>query len=186
MEIDVIDFKTAYLNALLILDDGEYIYMIPPPRFRKYNAQGVMLYWKLKKSVYGLKQSARMWNRNLHDWLVSDGFTRCESDHAVYVKRTTDGEIMYLLTHVDDTVITSNRTDYVQQFKARVAMTFKITDLGPISSLLGMHITRNRAERSMTIDQTAYIQAVLNKVQLPNLHAVDIPAAVTVQLTAGM
>ena len=40
---------------------------------------------RLHKSLYGLKQSARQWNKKLHSVLTELGFNRIESDWSVYV-----------------------------------------------------------------------------------------------------
>ena len=40
---------------------------------------------RLKNSLYGLKQSARQWNKKLHKVLMEMGFTRLESDRSIYI-----------------------------------------------------------------------------------------------------
>ena len=53
------DVKSTYLNATL---DYE-IYVEPPEGFKVKNGNYV---WKLKKSLYGLKQSGQTWNKTFH------------------------------------------------------------------------------------------------------------------------
>ena len=65
------DVKTAYLNAPI---DCE-LYEEQPEGYIKTNKQGEKLVWKLKKSLYGLKQSGRNWNNLLHGHLTDDGFS---------------------------------------------------------------------------------------------------------------
>ena len=40
--------------------------------------------YKLRKSLYGLKQSGRNWNKVLHEHLVGAGFDRNQVDHCIY------------------------------------------------------------------------------------------------------
>ena len=42
---------------------------------------------KLKRSIYGLKQSSRQWYLRFHRAILSNGFTMIEEDHYVYIKR---------------------------------------------------------------------------------------------------
>jgi len=39
---------------------------------------------KLKKSLYCLKESPRMWYKNIDTYMVGLGFTRSKEDHCVY------------------------------------------------------------------------------------------------------
>ena len=40
---------------------------------------------KLHKALYGLHQAPRAWNQKLDEKLKELGFTRCPSEHAIYV-----------------------------------------------------------------------------------------------------
>ena len=59
LSIHHMDVKRAYLNAPI---DYE-IYVEPPEGFKVKNGNDV---WKLKKSLYELKQSGQTWNKTFH------------------------------------------------------------------------------------------------------------------------
>ena len=58
------------------------IYMKQP---EGYHQGGPNIVCKLHKSLYGLKQSARQWNKKLHSVLDSMGFKRVLSDNSIYI-----------------------------------------------------------------------------------------------------
>ena len=64
------DAVSAYLNSEI---DAE-IYVEQPKGFVKTDDSGRKLVWKLKKSLYGLKQSGRNWNNLLHNCLIDANF----------------------------------------------------------------------------------------------------------------
>ena len=71
MEIHQMDVKTVFLN----IDIQEDVYMTVPDGY------DLMLLsmltnpiCKLNRSLYSLKQSPRMWNKKIHDFLVSLSF----------------------------------------------------------------------------------------------------------------
>ncbi|GFN74028.1 hypothetical protein PoB_000053400 [Plakobranchus ocellatus] len=80
------DVKTAYLNAPI---DCE-LYVQQPEGYEKTNDKGEKPVWKLKKSLYGLKQSGRNCNNLLHSHLIADGFVQSLVDTCVYFKETND------------------------------------------------------------------------------------------------
>ena len=43
-----------------------------------------------------------------------------------------------------------------------------MTDLGPVERFLGLRIRRDRAKRKILVDQTEYIQTVLERFQMNN------------------
>ena len=61
------------------------------------------LVYRLKKSIYGLKQSPRCWNSTLDARLKEMGFTQSTSDPCIYVD--AGGEVFYVGVYVDDIIL---------------------------------------------------------------------------------
>lgn len=57
---------------------------------------------KLKKSLYGLKQSARCWNQTLDNFLMASGYCKSGADNCIYVKseKKADGFISFVILAV--------------------------------------------------------------------------------------
>jgi hypothetical protein len=79
MEVHTMDVSSAFLNG----DLDEEIYMAQPEGFEAPGQEHLVC--RLKKSLYGLKQSPRQWYQKLHSTFVALGFSRCASDHCVWV-----------------------------------------------------------------------------------------------------
>ncbi|GJZ20808.1 retrotransposon protein, putative, ty1-copia subclass [Tanacetum coccineum] len=80
-EIWQMDVKTAFLNGYL----SEEVYMEQPEGF--INPKYPKLVCKLKRSIYGLKQASRQWNKRFDDEIKKFGFTqnRNEPCEAAYI-----------------------------------------------------------------------------------------------------
>jgi hypothetical protein len=87
------DVKTAYLHAPI----DQEIYIDQPQGFEKVAENGNKLVYRLKKSLYGLKQSGRNWNKVLHEHLGKCGFIRNPADHCVYKKQEGDKIIIVVV-----------------------------------------------------------------------------------------
>jgi hypothetical protein len=59
------------------------------------------MFCKLKQSLYGLKQSPRMWYQKFDTYILGLGFTRRKVDHYVYFKLAGDHFIYVVLYVVD-------------------------------------------------------------------------------------
>ena len=70
LQIDQMDVKTAFLNGELDYD----IYISQPDGFVYEDKPKYVC--KLKRSIYGLKQSARCWNNTLDKYLKSVGLSQ--------------------------------------------------------------------------------------------------------------
>jgi hypothetical protein len=57
----------------------------------------------------------------------------------------------------------NDATWLITSFKARMGAIFKIKDLGDLSKLLGMHSTRDRSARTISLDQSKYLRNILAK-----------------------
>jgi len=73
-----LDVKSAFLNGEL----AEEVYMRQAPGFAVKGAEHKVL--RLRKALYGLRQVPRAWNAKLDATMAELGFTRCETEHALY------------------------------------------------------------------------------------------------------
>ncbi|KAE8184386.1 hypothetical protein CF328_g7874 [Tilletia controversa] len=151
MELHQIDFETAYLNATLTHD----IYMLPPEGVELMPHQVL----KLRRALYGLKQSAHDWYAVLRDSLKTIGFEQCALDPTIYV-RNGESPAM-LLVYVDDILIAAPKGSGVEKAKAELLGLFKGTDLGPAHYCLGIRIERDRRQKTISLDQERYAEEVL-------------------------
>jgi len=135
LKLEQMDVSNAYLNGVL----EEEIYMIPP--------EGVGCpkghVWKLKKSIYGLKQAGRTWNIKLHGELTKIGFIRIGAEHCLYIFRDSDGKICFMVVYIDDLLLATNSKALMRKAKKHLGESFKVRDLGPASYILGIEIIRD-------------------------------------------
>jgi hypothetical protein len=176
-DIDVFDFHSAFLNGKL--DDDEVIYMELPPGFDKSGRDVVA---HLRVALYGSKQGALKWYQRLSGELAVLGFRRTNADWGVFVAKIGT-HLLILASHVDDCTVTGSSKELVKAFKAEIGSRFKITDLGPISWLLGMRVTRDRDARTISISQEPYIDAILIKYNFADTKPVSIPMDPNLQLS---
>lgn len=93
-----LDVKTAYLYGHL----SEELYMRQPPGFAEKGKENLVC--RLRRSIYGLKQSARCWNKRLHSVLLDLGFSQSKTDPCLYTKMVGNVRVS-LLVYVDDILL---------------------------------------------------------------------------------
>ena len=74
---------------------------------------------KLKKSLYGLKQSPRQWYKRFDSFMMSHGFKRSEYDNCVYIKCVDESSI-YLLLYVDDMLVAAKSMKEITTLKKQL------------------------------------------------------------------
>ena len=57
---------------------------------------------RLKKSLYGLKQSPRQWYKKFNSYLIELGYNKSLYDCYVYHNKLDDGSLIYMILYVDD------------------------------------------------------------------------------------
>jgi len=68
--------------------------IVPAGATPGYVAQGENKVYRLKKAIYGLKQSSRVWFEKFNITISGIGFHRCHSDHSVFVRDTKSGIVV--------------------------------------------------------------------------------------------
>jgi hypothetical protein len=67
---------------------------------------------KMKKSLYGLKQSPRMWYQKFDTCMLGLSFIRRKEDHCVYFKLIGD-HLIYFVLYVDDKFLIGNKKEII-------------------------------------------------------------------------
>jgi hypothetical protein len=177
-EIDVFNFHGAYLNGEL--DEGEDVYMEQPPEYEMADRRTFVL--KLQKALYGLKQGGQKWYNTLCRTLTKLGLKRAEADCGVFYAHI-GGDIILLAIHVNDCVLTGNSVALLTKLKQKVGAIYKLTDLGPISWLLGIKVTRDHPTNTLHLSQTSYIESIVRCFNFDDLKPVSTPLDSTMQFT---
>ena len=102
------------------------------------------------------------------------GFRWTEADHGVFFKEVGK-DIVILAVHVDDCMVTGNSKAFINKFKIEMNEKYKLTDLGPAHWLLGIKITRNHPEKTISLFQHAYIESIITQFNFNNLKPLSIP-----------
>jgi len=77
LDLDQLDVKTAFLHG----DLEEEIYMTQPTGYKTAGKEELIC--KLKKSLYGLKQSPRQWYKRFDSFIRKKKYTRSHFDPCV-------------------------------------------------------------------------------------------------------
>lgn len=161
-----IDAKTAFLNGEL----KEVIYMKQPPGFEESNTN---LVCRLKKSLYGLKQSAKIWNESLSSVLVKGGFIQCQADVCLYKLKFKDSWA-FLLIFVDDIILAAKSSVEIETIKDLIGSKFEIQDLGEVKQYLGIEVTKS-TDGHYAICQSKYIRSIITDFSLGSAKESSVP-----------
>jgi hypothetical protein len=94
----------------------------------------------IRHSLYGLKQSPRVWFQRFASVVTAAGFSVSAHDPALFVHVSPRGRTLLLL-YVDDMIITGDDPEYIAFVKARLSYQFLMSDLGPLRYFLGIEIS---------------------------------------------
>ena len=186
LELDSVDVSTAFLNGEI---DAE-VYMKIPEGLSVEGDPGPgedPKRWvvRLLKGLYGIKQGPRIWALKLHSVLTDIGFERTDCDHSVYVYRRDSVRIL-LPIHVDNLLLASNSRSALQSVKSELGSHFKLHDLGPTTSILGMKLVRDRRARTIALSQPGYIESILHDFQMSDCNPSHMPMEESLRLSSSM
>ena len=129
------DVKTAFLHAPI----EEEVYLEQPQEFVKRGSDGEKLVCQLNKSIYGLKQAANNWYKELANFLLRQGFTRSRNDHCLFARSEAEDHT-FILVWVDDIIVASRSVTVVSDVKKALEATFHMEDRGRLHCFLGLRI----------------------------------------------
>jgi hypothetical protein len=107
------------------------------------------------------------------------GFKQSRNDYCIFVRKDEDGTSSYVLVWVDDIVV-AGAEEAVKEINSMLNENFKMDDRGALNWFLGMQIQRSHDK--ITVDQTRYIETVLQQFNMSDCRPVATPGEVNLKL----
>ena len=159
-EMESVDVKTAFLNAPL--KPGEIIYMRRPAGLTDEHMPAIV---RLKKCIYGMPQASAYFHEHSDKVLRSFNCNPIPEDYCLY-KLEINGEIAFVLKHVDDFGIMSKHQHLIDFIKFKLSQSYQISINQDMSFYLGLCIVRDRLDRSIYLNQSGYILNLIDMFEL--------------------
>lgn len=137
-KITQLDAKNAFLNGKL-----DYEVYLQPPEGTTKNKNIV---WKLDKSLYGLKQSPRIWFLTIEKVLRENGFVNSTIEPCLFWKKN-----VLLILYVDDILITGKDSKTINQAAKVLKDNFVMKELGKPKIFLGITIKELKDNRGYSL-----------------------------------
>ena len=146
--------------------------MIQPEGFTVQRQENLV--YKIRKSLYGLKQVPRQWYKKFDSFMHRIGFKRCETDHCCYIK-SFDNSFIILLLYVDDILIARSSIEEINNLKKQLSKQFAMKDLGAAKQILDMRIIKNKANGILKLSQSEYVKKVPSKFNMNETKPISTP-----------
>ncbi|GJT17483.1 putative reverse transcriptase domain-containing protein, partial [Tanacetum coccineum] len=159
---DIGSFDLVLPNGLVIcLDNCHY-------------APSITRVCKLQRSIYGLKQASRSWNKRFDEEIKIFRFAQNLDEPCVYQKASRSN-VTFLILYVDDLIIMGNHIPSLQSVKDYLGKCFAMKDLGEAAFILGIKIYRDRSKQLIGLGQNAYMDKILKRYKMDNSKRGHIP-----------
>jgi len=175
------DVETAFLNAPL----QEEVYISVP--------QGISIQhpnngFRLKRALYGLKQSPRAWYDDIHKSLTNQGYKCMQNESCLFYKHSVKGPTIIAL-YVDDLII-AGKPEEATEVKDFLNSRYTMKDLGEVNHILGCEVFRDLQKECIYLTQRRYILSTvkrfLNRDQLTQAGTNASPMESSIPLTTLM
>ena len=176
MKLHQMDVKTAFLNGEL----REEVFIRQPEGFIEEGKDNLVC--RLKKSIYGLKQSPRCWNIAIDDHLRKMKFIQTEGDPCLYVCRD-EGETVLIAVYVDDILIAGKTDKRIAEVKAAIANRFEAKDMGELHYFLGVKVVQDQKAGTIWLGQPAYSESILQQFNMQDAKSCKTPVDLSLKLT---
>lgn len=151
LTIAQVDVNSAYLHGFM---DTE-VFIAQPPGFIDPRLKNLVC--RLRKSLYGLKQSGRIWNDTAHAAILAMGFVRASADHCIYIRYTAHGKCILGL-HVDDFLVVG-RIAAIREFIDEFSAKFPVKVMESAEFVVGLQILQHGGEISLS--QSTYVSKIV-------------------------
>lgn len=161
------DVMTVFLNSIL----KDKVYLKQPEGFIDLNHPTWV--WRVRASLYGLRQAPREWNTTLTNKLLSDGLQQSKHDPVLLIKKEEGKVKGVVIAHVEDLYVTGEKS-FVNNESQKLESTFKMSKSGPLNTYLSLKVERDN-NGVVYLNQLSYINQVIKAHLRPDAKPVHVP-----------
>lgn len=141
--IKQIDIVETYLESLLS-DNDLFIFMKLPPSFESFRSIRARPVCKLLHSIYGLRQSGRLWNQKVVSFFKSLGFYVLNANAGILIHHgKEEGDITMVSVYMDDFLLAFKHRTSMDWIKKNLKGEYNVKNLGEVKTIIGWQMTRN-------------------------------------------
>jgi hypothetical protein len=126
---------------------------------------------RLKRVLYGLKQTPRAWYTRIDIYFTGLGFIKSEADANLY-QIVVEGNILIIVIYVDDLILTGDEQK-IHSCKEDLAKEFNMKDMGLLHYFLRLEIWQRDGE--IFVSQGKYAREILGKFHMEAYKPMDTP-----------
>lgn len=149
-----LDVMTAFLNSLL----QHEVYLKQPEGFIHPDHPDWV--WRVKASLYGLRQAPREWHLTLTKDLKSFGMNQSTADPVLFTYHADDRLKGVVVVHVDDFLVTGEK-EFIALIDEKLGGKYKMSKTGPLDTYLSIKITRSD-KGEVYLSQEHYIEDIID------------------------
>ncbi|GJS63007.1 retrovirus-related pol polyprotein from transposon TNT 1-94 [Tanacetum coccineum] len=168
------DVKSAFLNGFI----NEEVYVAQPSGFIDFKKLNYV--YKLKKSLYGLKQSPKAWYDRLKAFFIKHEYSIGMVDNTLFTKKLKS-HLIIVQIYVDEIIFGSTSQNLCDEFAKIMHDKFKMSMMGKLNFFLGLQI--KRIEDRIFFNQSKYIKEMLKKFRLEDTKPTKTPMSTEIKLT---
>jgi hypothetical protein len=132
--------------------------------------------WKLNRSLYGMKQAGRIWNRTMNGKMLEWGFSRLASESCIYYRSAPTG-VTIAAVHVDDFLSIASTKAENERFKQQMKTAWTISDLGEVCFVVGIAVKWDRPNQAVMLSQCSLIDRIISQFGQTDASPLSTPMA---------
>jgi hypothetical protein len=155
------DIKQAFVQSSLPPQEE---YSVPPPVGCPKSSPGN--YWKLLRSLYGLRHAPKLWFEKFCSHLINMGLRNCDNSPCLFFGMLIEGKAPIYMGIYDDDIIYFSPSDTVEhEFEKQLYSIGEFDFMGQVSHFLGIEFTwhhHSDGHVSVNLTQQSFIENYWN------------------------
>jgi hypothetical protein len=155
------DIKQAFVQSSLPEDEH---YFVRPPKGCPRSVPGT--YWKLIRSLYGLRRAPKLWYDKLSSHLRTMGLEQSATSPCIFIGYPiAGGPPIYVGIYVDDIIYFSESDEVEQCFETQLSQIGNVDFMGKVTHFLGIEFTWNAlpdGHLCVSLTQQSFIESLLD------------------------
>lgn len=160
------DIQAAFVTA----DVDKEIYVRLPPGFQPPPGKVA----KMRRALYGLRQSSHLYHAHLSSWLTQYGFQKVADDSTLWRLQRGD-DVLLLSVYVDDGLVACSSEAIFDRFLQDFSKEFRISAKGDLQFYLGICVDYNRTAGTCHLHQSKYCTEILTRFDMNNCRPTSTP-----------